>query len=75
MVELVDMMKDTYNQYNFNSVIDCVNITIPMMAFFIKKMMKDKKYYTHRKQIIFNKNKLLYVSNLGLYKNIEKINI
>ena len=75
MDELVNVVKDAYNQYNFNNVIDCNNISIPMLSVFIKKLMKDKKYYTHKKQIIFNKNKLIYVSNLGLYKNIEKITI
>jgi len=73
--ELVNIIKNASNQYNFNSVIDCYHISIPMLSVFIKLLMKDKKYYKKKKQIIFDKNKLIYVSNLGLYKNIEKITI
>lgn len=73
--DLVNMAKDASNQYNynFNSVINNYHISIPMLSLFIKKLMKDKIYCTNKKQIIFDKNKLMYVSNLGLYCNYNKI--
>ena len=73
--ELVNFVKTVYNQYNFNSIINSYHISIYILSIFIKKLMKDKKYYTHKKKITFDKNKLMYVSNLGLYKNYNKIKI
>ena len=72
---IISCVKKSNNQYNIVHIINHYQISIPVITLCIKGLIKHKIFYTEKSEFISDKNKLKYVSNLGLYKNIEKITI
>jgi hypothetical protein len=73
MFEIIQM--SPRKQYVITDIINRYGITIQVLSILIKKLMKHKIFYTNKQRVILFNNKLIYVSNLGLYTNIDKLRI
>ncbi len=72
---MIEIIKTSYAEITIGKLIDNYHISIPVISILIKKLMKDKIIYKEKPPFVYFKNRLIYMSNLGLYINTGKLRI